>query len=70
MHKIFIMEVKGIFIGKTNDYTFRENIEQNSQVTINKKIEIDGRYMHQVEFENGIIATVEDDELSIIRSKE
>lgn len=63
------MQAKRIFIGKTNDYTFRENIEQNSQVTIIKTIEIDGRKMHQGEFENGIISTIDDDELSIISSK-
>lgn len=62
------MEANRIFIGKTNDYTFRENIEQNSQVTIIKTIEIDGRKMHQVEFENGVIATINEDELSIIGS--
>ncbi len=63
------MQTKGIFIGKTNDYTFRENIEKNSQGLIKKTIAIDGRIIHQVEFENGIIATIDDDELTVIRSK-
>jgi len=63
------MQTKVIFTGNTNDYTFRENIEKNSQGLIKKTITIDGRIMHQVEFENGFMATIDDDELTMIRTK-
>ncbi len=60
------MERKVIYIGKTNDYTFRENIEQNSHGRTIKSIDIDGTKMYQVEFDNGIIATIDKDILSFI----
>lgn len=63
------MERKVIQTGDKNDFTFRENIEENSQGKIIKSIEIDGRKMHQVEFANCIIATIDDGELSIPRLK-
>lgn len=47
------------YIGKTNDYTFRNDISNNSFGVVKNIIETDGKKTYQVEFENGIIASIE-----------
>ncbi len=47
------------YIGKTNDYTFRNDISKNSIGVVNNVIETDGKKTYQVEFENGIITSIE-----------
>ncbi len=51
------------YIGKTNDYTFRNDIIKNSIGIVKNVIETDGKKTYQVEFENGIIASINSDEL-------
>ncbi len=52
------------YIGKTNDYTFKDDISPNSIGIIKNIFETDGKEIFQVEFENGIIASIDSDELS------
>ncbi len=60
------MESKVIYIGKTNDYTFRENIKKNSKGTAKKIIDIEGREIYRVDFENGINVTIDKADLYFI----
>ncbi len=47
-----MIEKRVIYIGKRNDFTFRENIEVNSKGIVKNKIEISGRRMYQVEIDD------------------
>ena len=51
------------YIGETNDYTFRNDISNNSIGIVKNVIDTDGKKTYQVEFENGIIASINSDEL-------
>jgi len=47
------------YIGKTNYYTFKNDISENSTGIVKKVTEFDGRTYYEVEFENGIIASID-----------
>lgn len=52
------------YIGKTNDYTFKDDLSTNSIGVVKKVIEVGSKVNCQVEFENGIIASIDSDELA------
>ena len=47
------------YIGETNDYTFRNDISNNSIGIVKNVIDTDGKKTYQVEFENGITTAIE-----------
>lgn len=53
------------FIGKTNDYTFHEDILHNSTGVMKSDIEMNGRKMYKIEFENGVVAVIDKDDLDL-----
>ena len=56
------MHVK--YIGETNDFTFKNDLSTNSIGVVKKVIEVGSKLNYQVEFENGIIASIDSDELA------
>jgi hypothetical protein len=63
------MERKIKFLGETNDYTFHEDIRHNSTGIIKSDIEIDGIKMFKIEFENGLLAIIDKDDVIFISSQ-
>lgn len=59
------MQVK--YIGKTNDYTFRDDLSTNSIGIVKNVFEADGKKTYQVEFENGITTSVDFDYLEKLK---
>lgn len=59
------MERKVRFIGKTNDYTFHEDIRHNSTGIIKSDSEMNGRKMYKIEFENGVVAVIDKNDLDL-----
>jgi hypothetical protein len=55
------------YIGETNDYTFRNDISNNSIGIVKNVIETDGKKTYQVEFENGIITSIDLDDLEKLK---
>ncbi len=51
------------YIGKTNDYTFKKDILENSIGTVRNIFKINGITSCEVEFENGITASINSDDL-------
>lgn len=47
------------YIGKTNDYTFKDDLSPNSIGIVKNVLEADGKANFQVEFENGILASID-----------
>lgn len=47
------------YIGKTNDYTFKKDIHENSIGIIKNVIKTTEKTTYKVEFENGIIASID-----------
>ena len=47
------------YIGKTNDYTFKDDLSPNSIGIVKNIFEADGKAAFQVEFENGILASID-----------
>lgn len=47
------------YIGKTNDYTFKDDLSTNSISIVKNVFEADGKATFQVEFENGILASID-----------
>lgn len=47
------------YIGKTNDYTFKDDLSQNSIGIVKNVFEVDGITSYQVEFENGITTSID-----------
>ena len=47
------------YTSETNDYTFRNDIFKNSTGIVKKVIEVDGLITYLVEFENGITASID-----------
>jgi hypothetical protein len=47
------------YIGKTNDYTFKDDLSPNSIGIVKNILEADGKATFQVEFENGILASID-----------
>jgi hypothetical protein len=47
------------YIGKTNDYTFKDDLSSNSIGIVKNVLEADGKANFQVEFENGILASID-----------
>ena len=64
------METLVRYIGITNDYTFNQNIEENSIGCVQKLIKLNGDVFCEVEFENGIITTIDIDDLELESKKE
>jgi len=69
---LFIMQIiKGgtlvQYIGKTNDYTFNKDICENSIGIVKKVFEVEGITSYQVEFENGIMASIKSDDLEKLK---
>ena len=60
------MQVK--YIGETNDYTFKDDLSQNSIGIVKNVFEADGKATFQVEFENGILASIDLKDLEKFRS--
>lgn len=56
------------YIGKTNYYTFNKDISENSTGIVKKVIEVDGVTSYEVEFDNGIIASIESKLFDIVKS--
>lgn len=55
------------YTGETNDYTFKNDIIKNSIGIVKNVIEADGKTNYQVEFENGIIASIDLDDLEKLK---
>lgn len=47
------------YTGKTNDYTFNKDILENSIGTVRNIFEINGITSCELEFENGILASID-----------
>lgn len=59
MEKIIKRGTQVKYIGKTNDYTFNKDINENSIGIVKKVIQVDGITSYQVEFENGITTSID-----------
>jgi hypothetical protein len=59
------MQVK--YIGKTNDYTFRDDLSTNSIGIVKNVLEADGKITYQVEFENGITTSLDLDDIEKLK---
>jgi hypothetical protein len=64
------MERKVLYTGKTNDYTFHDNIDHNAIGGIKNDFEINGRKMFQIEFNNGLVVTIDEDDVKIFPDNE
>ena len=51
------------YFGQTNDYTFKDNLSTNSIGLVKNIFEVNGITSYQVEFENGITASIDLDDL-------
>ena len=51
------------YTGQTNDYTFKDNLSTNSIGLVKNIFEVNGITSYQVEFENGITASIDLDDL-------
>jgi hypothetical protein len=47
------------YIGKTNDYTFKDDLSTNSIGIVKNTFKAYGEETYQVEFENGITTTID-----------
>ena len=47
------------YIGKTNDYTFKDDLSQNSIGIVKNVLGVDWITSYQVEFENGITTSID-----------
>jgi hypothetical protein len=47
------------YIGKTNDYTFKDDLSTNSIGIVKNIFKPDGKETYQVEFENGITTSID-----------
>ena len=56
------------YIGKNNYYTFNKDISENSTGILKKVIEVDGITSYEVEFDNGIIASIESNLFDLVKS--
>jgi hypothetical protein len=54
------------YMGKTNDYTFKKDIHKNSIGIIKNFIKSTEKITYKVEFENGIIASIDSDDFEIL----
>jgi hypothetical protein len=54
------------YIGKTNDYTFNKDIIENSIGIVRNIFEVNGIIFYEVEFENGIKASIDSNELKTL----
>jgi hypothetical protein len=55
------------YIGETNDYTYSKDIYKNSIGIVKTVFEAEGEETFQVEFENGILASIDLNELEKIK---
>jgi hypothetical protein len=55
------MQVK--YIGKTNDFTYKEDLKENSIGIVKNVFEVRGKITCQIEFQNGLIATIDLEDL-------
>lgn len=55
------------YTGQTNDYTFKDNLSTNSIGIVKNIFEINGITSYQVEFENGILASIDLDDLEKLK---
>ena len=51
------------YIGEKNDWTFKKDLDKNSIGIVKNVFDAGGKITYQVEFENGIIASIDSDEL-------
>jgi hypothetical protein len=56
------------YIGKTNNYTYTKDISENSNGIVKKVIEVDGITSYEVEFDNGIITSIESKLFDLVKS--
>ncbi len=54
------------YIGKTYDYTFNKDIIENSIGIVRNIFEVNGIIFYEVEFENGIKASIDSNELKTL----
>lgn len=47
------------YIGETNDYTFKDDLSQNSIGIVKNVFEVGGKATFQVEFDNGITTSID-----------
>lgn len=55
------------YIGKTNDYTFKNDLSTNSIGIVKNIFEVDGIENYQVEFLNGITTSIDLVDLEILK---
>ncbi len=55
------------YIGKTNDYTFKNDLSTNSIGIVKNIFEVDGIEIYQVEFLNGITTSIDLVDLEILK---
>ncbi|MGZ0015343.1 hypothetical protein [Yeosuana sp. AK3] len=58
------------YIGKTNDYTYEKDIKENSFGTVKNVFEVDGKTIYHIEFQNGIITTINFEDLKKVNLNE
>jgi len=56
------------YTGKNNYYTFNKDISENSTGILKKVIEVDGITSYEVEFDIGIIASIESNLFDLVKS--
>jgi len=55
------------YIGQTNNYTYNEDISENSTGIVKKVFDVDGTTSYQVEFENGITTSIDLNDLEKLK---
>lgn len=55
------------YTGEKNDFTFEKDIHQNSIGTVRNVYKIKGVTSYEVEFENGITASINSDDLEKLK---
>lgn len=53
------------YIGKTNDYTFEQNIYQNSYGLVKNIFVVENRTTYEIKFENGLTASIDEEDITI-----
>lgn len=58
-----------LYSGKTNDYTFRKNIDHNALGAIKSEALIMGQKYYLIEFSNGLIVTIDEKDVEFVKDK-
>ena len=54
------------YVGLPNRWTYKQDLEKNNMGKVIKVSELNGKTNYQVEFDNGIIATIDSKDLDLM----